>query len=273
MSDLEGDNGAPAAPDEPRDDAKAHTNGKPKPRHSLPPGGNGAARPSEVQLAQRVDQVYSLLMYGVSTSDIYRTVTDTAKTEATTRAAALVRRATLSEAGDVQGAAAVAIPPNVWGDSGKAPHDRTIDRYIRDAKLRFKAEAAERAKEGDLVIGLQQRRLAYIFSQATSGRTKSLMVALAAVQEINKLHGLHGAVKLELSGPHGAPMQTEDVTKSTLTRAQAAAELRALLELGAQVVGLDLTSSTNGHGAELPAISARSGEELSSEREAEDEEL
>lgn len=222
------------------DDVEVPGDENPAPtRHPPPPNGNGARRASEVQVAQRVDQVYTLLMHGLGTNEIYRTVAKTAAEEKLARATAQRQRETFTAAGDADAAAKITVPPNVWGENG-GPNTRTIDRYIQTAKQRFKTEAAQRAKEGDLVLGLQQRRLGYLFAQATSGKNKSLMTALATVQEINKLHGLHGAVKLQLAGLDGAPIQVEDVTKSSTTRAQDVAEIRRLLKLGAELAGIEL---------------------------------
>lgn len=219
---------------------------RPKP----PVGKGGEQITPKLRLEQRIEQIKALVAAGETTPNIVRRVAAMGKKESADRAQQLAKQTALSEAGDVAGAQKVEVPSIVWSEG--PPAERTVERYIKVAKERLEAEAAETVKRGDLVLGIQFSRLNFLYLQAVSD--KKWMVALAVVQEANRLHGLYGAIKLELSGPQGKPIQREDVTPLPTTEAAALAMLRDIIRRGAlsqgmQEIEVPLPQLSSGNGS------------------------
>jgi hypothetical protein len=112
------------------------------------------------------------------------------------------------------GAAFVEIRRNAsekeWGVS-----DRQLERYIQQSDDLL-AQALEPRREKRVNLHLAQRRLLH---------NKALEVgdyrtALAVLQDSAKLEGLYpdAKVAMQLSGPNGGPIQTENVTDDDLDR-------------------------------------------------------
>lgn len=208
-----------------------------------PPVGKGNAHtPPKMRLEARLAFIQALVAAGETTPNILRRVAAATTKEAAERKVGLAKAAALSAVGDEEGAAKVEVPPVVWSSNngvegtGDAPPQRTVERYVHVAKERLREAARENAKEGDLLMGRQLARLDFLYVQAV-GNGKYL-AALEVVKEVNRLHGLHGAIRLELSGPQGKPIQHQDATPLATTEAQALGQLRALLRDGAERGGL-----------------------------------
>jgi hypothetical protein len=221
-----------------------------------PPVGKGNAHtPPKARLDARIAFIKALVGAGETTPNILRRVAAATQKEVADRRVGLQKAAAFEREGDAASAAKIEVPPVVWSSNngsegtGEPPAQRTIERYVHEAKLLLKQDAAENAKEGDLVMGMQLSRLNFLYVQCISGG--KYLAALEVVKEVNRLHGLHGAIRLELSGPHGKPVQHEDVTPIATTEQQALRALRALLAQGAERAGITLPAT---------ALLAESGE-------------
>lgn len=219
------------------------------PRSKPPVGKGNAQQPPRARLDQRIDQIKALVAAGETTPNIVRRVATMVKKESTDRQIALAKQAAFSSTGDEASAAKIDVPSIIWSE--QPPAERTIERYVFVAKQLLEKEAAEVVKRGDLVLGIQYQRLNFIYLQCVS--EKKWLTALEVVREVNRMHGLHDAVRLELSGPHGKPIQHQDVISLPTTEAGALEALRALIRKGTRMAGLTeieipLKQLTNGNG-------------------------
>lgn len=199
--------------------------------------GANRVRATQEQIRLRLQQIYNFLRDGQRTADIYRLCAIAREREITQRAAA--------ETGVVDNRGVpVPRPLTVWGDD-ELPKRRQLDAYIAQAKKLVALEGEQLSKESYFVLGAQHARILDVYSRALAD--KKYHAALRAIEIINRMFGLEGAIKLQLlptpnaeqdasakTPPKPAEMTAEsaflalrEIASRALARAQAAGQLPA----------------------------------------------
>lgn len=181
-----------------------------------PPTTGRGKKTGQAVIIQRVSLVYRLLIDGKKTPEIRRAVALAAQKEANDRKSATVP------------------PPFVWGDEGKVA-DRTLDSYIRKGKQRIKAEGTALRTRGDFILGKNFARQDAIYEAAFSA--KNYDTCRKIIRDQLQLCGLMGALKIELSGIDGGPVQVTQV-QAERTIDEIAAEQIEMLNIARRRGGL-----------------------------------
>lgn len=176
---------------------------------------NGGPKTAKAILDQRVSFVYRLLASGVRRVEMRRIVAEQARKERLARNEARSNKKPL--------------PIEIWGDAG-APSERTIDAYIKRAKARLRDEGERVSKSGNLILGMQLFRMSDVYRQAYNDGAWATCARI--IEETNRLYALHGAVKIELTGVGGGPVQTQVVESAGMTLPEIRGELIDLLNVG-----------------------------------------
>jgi hypothetical protein len=189
-SNAMGDDNAPAPTPPP---STVDGSGKPdplatlpdsRPRRRPPAAGRGIVPASATTIHARVATVQRQLIEGRTRAVVIQATAKAQREEAAARAKALAEGATPDTVS--------ALVPFVWGD---APiPDRTLDLYIRKAKIKTADDGRTVTRAKEFVLGVQLQRLNDLYCLAVEA--KRYAVALSVVQEINRMFGLYEAVKV-----------------------------------------------------------------------------
>lgn len=177
-----------------------------------PPTTGRGKKQNKAVIEKRVSAIYRLMTQGHRRPEILQIVNERARREARDRK-------TAQELAKEE-------PEFVWGDDGRVA-ERTFDMYVRKAKLRLMEEGQKLGKQGDLILGIQMGRIADLYQRALSDRRYQVCANLIA--EVNRMFALYGAVKIELTGLNGGPVQTQEVPASDLTVEQGARQMLAIV--------------------------------------------
>lgn len=189
-----------------------------------PPTTGRGKKTGQATITQRVSLVYRLLIDGKRTPEIRRAVALAAQKEANDRKIGTTP------------------PPFVWGDEGKVA-DRTLDNYIKKAKERIHAEGVDMRRRGDFILGKNFARQDAIYEAAFA--SKNYDTCRKIIRDQLQLCGLMGAIKIELTGADGGPVEQTVTLKQTDTSLnEIAAEQIELLNIARQRQGLPPLPST-----------------------------
>ena len=186
-------------------------------------------RATEIEIRQRVEYVLSLYVAGRRPGEILRAVAKRHAAEAEKRADARL----LLEHG---------YPPPrlVWGLEEEPPAERTVARYLQQAKEELGRRGRAVVGNGDMLLGLQIARLGQAYQ--TAQRQKAAHAMVRVVEVTNDLFALEGVVRPQLTalkagggeenGQNGGEEQEREqrpLPDATMTEESAVAELARLL--------------------------------------------
>lgn len=160
-------------------------------------GAAGRVRATQEQIRLRVQQIYVYLRDGLRAQQIYQLCAKQRELEIAARVKA--------KQGGQEG------PPVVWGDD-PLPSVRQLNTYIQSAKKLIAVEGRELSKQAEYVLGSQYARILDVYSRALAD--KKYHAALRAIEQISRLFGLEGAIKLQIL----PPQEGDDSAKQTPRR-------------------------------------------------------
>ena len=187
-----------------------------------PPTTGRGKKTTQAVIIQRVSLVYRLMIDGKQRPEIRRAVALAAQKEANDRRLA--------------GAGTNVPPPFIWGDEGEVAN-RTLDSYIAKAKDRIREEGSKLRTLGDFILGKNFSRQDAIYEAAFAAR--SFDTCRKIIRDQLQLCGLMGALKIELSGVDGKPIESEvTVKQADQSLHEIAAEQIEMLNIARQRGGL-----------------------------------
>lgn len=153
-------------------------------RRNTPPVGPKARASNKAVVEQRVTAVFVLVVSGLQTWEVRRSVAKQQARERRKRDEA--RAAAVTRGDDDPDAAAVLAVPIVWGP--EPIPDRTLDRYIARARTLLEDQAAQFAGQRNRELAAQKTRLDNLFRAAV--KNGKLYAALKASELMIELFGL-----------------------------------------------------------------------------------
>lgn len=188
------------------------------------------SRKTKAVVELRVRQVYSWLVAGRRTHEIYRLVSEAQRREVMKRAEARVKiaaaereQAEQTAAGTVVTVELPELPPLVWGEQDP-PGDRQIDHYIAKAKTLMEGEGRELSKSAIAVLGWTWARMNALYNRAL--KDGKLTVCVRLLEIAVDVFGLSGAIKPNFIVPgdstteSGKPDNPSTAPESTYTLEQ-----------------------------------------------------